>query len=230
MKILGLIPARGGSRELPNKNAKLLHGRSLVERAFDCGREAGVLDRIILSTDDAALRDSSRAHGLDAPFLRPAEFARDDSPMIDVAVHALEALAKDGDEFDAVLLLQPTSPLRRPEHIREAVELLGDYDSVCTVIPVPQGYCPHYLMKITEDGYLDYFLPEGAKITRRQDVPPAWKREGTIFLTRTPVLLEERSFYGRRCRPLVMDPDDSLNIDTPEDWDEALRRLSEIEA
>lgn len=229
MRILGLIPARGGSRELPNKNAMLLHGRSLVERAFDCGRESGVLDRLVLSTDDPALRDTTLAQGHDAPFLRPAEFARDDSPMIDVAVHALETLAAEGDEFDAMLLLQPTSPLRTPDHIREAVSLLPGHDSVCTVIPVPQGYCPHYLMKITEEGYLDYFLPEGANVTRRQDVPPAWKREGTIFLTLTKVLLEERSFYGKRCRPLVMDPEDSLNIDSEEDWNEALRRLGEIE-
>jgi CMP-N-acetylneuraminic acid synthetase len=207
----------------------LLHGRSLVERAFDCGRASGVLDRIVLSTDDPALRDQARAHGFEAPFLRPAEFARDDSPMIDVVVHALETLAAEGDEFDAVLLLQPTSPLRRPEHVREAVELLEGHDAVCSVIPVPQGYCPHYLMKITEEGHLDYFLPEGAAITRRQDVPPAWKRDGTIFLTRTEVLLEQRSFFGRRCRPLVMDPEDSLNIDAEEDWEEALRRLGETE-
>jgi CMP-N-acetylneuraminic acid synthetase len=226
LRVLGLIPARGGSKSIPRKNLTPLAGKSLVQRAFDCAVGSGVVDRVVLSTDDPEIADAARAFGLEVPFLRPAEFARDESPMMDVAVHALTTLAGSGYVPDALLLLQPTSPLRRPEHIREAVALLDGNDAVCSVYALPQGLCPHYLMKITDDGFLDFVLPEGARITRRQDVPPAYKRDGTIFLTRTPVVVQQRSFYGRRCVPLLIAPDEVLNIDDPAEWAEAERVLS----
>jgi CMP-N-acetylneuraminic acid synthetase len=198
----------------------------LIERAFECGVKSRLLDRIILSTDDPAIRKAAEDFGLEAPFLRPKEFARDDSPMIDVAVHALTALDEAGYRPDALLLLQPTSPFRKPEHIREAIRRLDGNDSVCSVHPVPQTFSPHYLMKIGADGYLDFCMPDGASYGRRQDVPLACKRDGTIFLTRTEVLLRQRSFYGRRCIPMIMQPEESLNIDTAKDWAAAERLLS----
>jgi N-acylneuraminate cytidylyltransferase len=94
------------------------------------------------------------------------------------------------------------------------------------VVPLPKGQCPHYLMKLTDDGFLDYFMPDGGLYTRRQDVPQAYRRDGTIYLTRTPVILEQRSFYGRRSAPMLMPEAESLNIDDRADWDEAVRRLT----
>jgi CMP-N-acetylneuraminic acid synthetase len=227
MKVLGLIPARGGSKSVPDKNIRPLLGKSLIQRAYECAVVSGRLDRIILSTDAPPIAEVAQSFGLEVPFLRPPEFARDDSPMIDVAAHALQTFAQGGDHYDALLLLQPTSPLRRPEHICGAVHLLGDHDAVCSVIPLPRDLCPHYVMKITEDHLLDYFLPDGARYTRRQDVPQAYRRDGTIFLTRTTVILEQRSFYGRRCAPMIIDPAESLNIDDPAEWTEAERRLAQ---
>lgn len=226
-KILGLIPARGGSKGIPGKNIKPLAGKSLIQRTFESAVASGVLDRIILSTDDAEIADHACSIGLETPFLRPAKIASDESPMIDVALHALMTLQEKGYTVEALMILQPTSPLRKPGHIQKAVELLGDNDAVCSVIPVPKHFCPHYLMKITESGFLDYFMPNGAGFTRRQDVPQAYNREGTIFLTRTRIILEQRSFYGNRCLPMAIDPRDSLNIDQPEDWIEAEQRLNE---
>lgn len=229
MRTLGLIPARGGSKGVPGKNVRPLCGRSLIARAFDSARDSGVLDRIVLSTDDEAAVAEARRIGLEVPFMRPARFAGDSSPMIDVAVHALGALAADGYRPDALVLLQPTSPLRTAEHIRHALELLADNDAVCTVVPIPQDLCPHYLMKIGENGYLDYFMPDGPRYTRRQDVPRAYRREGTLFVTRASVLLEQRSFYGARCVPYVLRPDETLNIDTLEEWAEAERHLARMQ-
>lgn len=225
MRVLGLIPARGGSKGLPGKNRRPLAGRSLVQRAFECATASGLLDRVVLSTDDRAIAHAAAEYGLDAPFLRPPELARDESPMLDVAVHALTALAEQGYRPDALMLLQPTSPLRRPEHIREAVSLLGDNDSVCSVVALPRELCPHYLMKLTDDGRLDYFMPDGHRYTRRQDVPQAYRRDGTIYLTRTGTILERRSLYGERCVPMLIDPADSLSIDNPAEWIEAELRL-----
>lgn len=226
MRILGLIPARGGSKGVPGKNLRPLAGKSLVERAFECAVASGVLDRVILSTDDPGIAEAARGFGLEVPFMRPATLGRDDTPMIDVAVHALESLAEQGYDPDAVILIQPTSPLRRPEHLRRAVELLGPHDAVCSVVALPSDLCPHYVMRIDANGFLDHFLPEGARVTRRQDAPPAYRRDGTIFLTRSRVLLHQRSFYGRRCIPMVLGEDEVLNIDEPADWAVAERRFA----
>jgi CMP-N-acetylneuraminic acid synthetase len=187
-----------------------------------------MLDRLVVSTDDEQVAEISRRIGLEVPFLRPVELARDDTPMIDVAVHSLTALAEDGYEPEALLLLQPTSPLRTAEHIETALELLGDNDSVCSVLPVPKDECPHFLMKITPEGFLDYFMADGSLYTRRQEVPQAYHRDGTIYLTRTSVILKERSFYGRRCQPMLLRPEESLNIDEPADWQEAERRIAAV--
>lgn len=224
MKVLGLIPARGGSKGIPGKNIRPIAGRSLVEWTFRGARAAGVLDRIILSTDDDALLAEAARIGLEAPFRRPADIAGDATPMLDVVLHALRALGEAGYHPDAVLLLQPTSPLRSPETIRAAVGLLDGVDAVCSVIPVPEEYLPHRMM-VLRDGFLDYAVPDGARYTRRQDAPPAYKRDGNIFLTRAGVLLGGGGFYGARCRPLVSDPAELCNIDTPAQWDEAERRL-----
>ncbi len=226
MKVLGLIPARGGSKGVPGKNVRPLLGRSLIERAFESARASGVLDRIVLSTDDAAAAGEARRIGLEVPFLRPTEFAGDTSPMIDVAIHALRTLAEGGYAADVLVLLQPTSPLRTAEHIRRALAMLEGHDAVCTVVPVPKDLCPHYLMKVGDDGFLTYFMPDGPRYTRRQDVPQAYRRDGTLFVTRAPVILEQRSFYGSRCAPFLLSRDESMNIDTPQDWTEAEQRLA----
>lgn len=225
MNILGLIPARSGSKGVPGKNIRPLAGKSLVQRAFESAAASGVLERIILSTDDLEIAEAAKGFGLESPFLRPPEFSHDKSPMIDVAIHALMMLKAKGYVPDAVLTLQPTSPLRRPEQIQKAVSLLGDNDSVCSVVPLPKDLCPHYVMKISSDGYLDYFMPDGGRYTRRQDVPQAYKRDGTIYLTRTAVLLGQRTFYGQRCVPMVINLEESLNIDGPREWAEAELRL-----
>lgn len=230
MKVLGLIPARAGSKGIPGKNKKLLAGKTLVHRAFESAQAAGVLDRIILSTDDPEIASAAQALGLEVPFVRPSQLAADDAAMIDVVIHAISFLQAADYRADGLLLLQPTAPLRESSHIRRAVELLADYDSVCSVVPLPKDICPHYLMKINANGFLEYFLPDGSGYVRRQDVPQAYQRDGTIYLTKTEILLEQRTFYGDRCFPMVLDPKESINIDEPADWIEAERSLGQFAA
>lgn len=225
MRVLGLIPARAGSKGVPGKNRRLLLGRSLVERTYLAAKTSGVLDRVIASTDDFEVLAVAQSIGLEAPFIRPAHLSGDTTPMLDVVLHALDELEAKGDRYDAVMLLQPTSPLRRPDHIRLAVGLLGAGDSVCSVVALPRTHCPHYVMRVDEAGRLVHFLPEGQSITRRQDVPQAFVRDGTIYLTRTDVLRQRRSFYGAHCVPMVLENSESLSIDTEEDWRLAEKRL-----
>jgi CMP-N-acetylneuraminic acid synthetase len=156
---------------------------------------------------------------LEVPFLRPAEFAGDQSPAIDAIRHALTALAaSESFEPDAVMLLQPTSPLRRAEHIDAAIELLRDSgaDSVVSVVPVPHQFNPVSLMKLEGDRLVPW--SPGPLITRRQEKSPAFARNGpAIVLTRSNVVLEQNQLYGDDCRPLIMHPDDSLDIDDAAD-------------
>ena len=224
--VLALVPARGGSKGIPDKNMRPLAGRSLLEYAAEAAAASGVVDRSVLSTDSERVAAEGRRAGLEVPFLRPSALARDDTPMLPVIEHALDALEHDGWAAEVVLLLQPTSPLRRPEHIRAAVQQLRDSgaDSVVTVVELPRHFSPDYVMRV-DDGRLVPFLAEGGSVTRRQDARPAFVRDGTVYAFWSRTVRETRSIYGRDCRPLVLSARDSMTIDTPDDWNEAERRL-----
>ncbi len=225
--MLGLVPARGGSKGVPGKNTRLLAGRPLLEYTARAARESGVLHRLVLSTDSEAIADCGRRAGLAVPFMRPAALAQDDTPMLPVIEHALDELRRQGWEPETVVLLQPTSPLRTPAHIRAAVEQLQQTgaDSVVSVVAVPQHLSPDYVMRL-EDGRLRPFLPDGGRVTRRQDARPAYVRDGTVYVFRTTTLRRFGSIYGDDCRPLVLDAAESLSIDTAADWAAAERLLA----
>ncbi len=225
--VLGIVPARGGSKGVPGKNVRPLAGLTLLEYTARAARESGVLDRVILSTDSAEIADTGRRAGLDVPFMRPVMLASDDTPMLPVIQHALESLARDGWSADMIVLLQPTSPLRRPDHIRAAVTTLRDTkaDSVVTVVEIPRHLSPDYVMRI-DGGRLQPFLPEGARVTRRQDARPAYCRDGTVYAFWRATIERFGGIYGEDCRPLLIDARESLSIDSPADWDAAERLLA----
>jgi len=227
MRILAVVPARGQSRRVPGKNIRPLAGRTLLDYTAHAAHDSGVLDRVVLSTDADEIADAGRRVGLEAPFLRPASLAADDTPMFPVITHALATLGADGWRPDIVVLLQPTSPLRRPEHIRTAVAMLRETnaDSVVSVIELPRHLSPDYVMKI-EDGVLKPFLPEGSRVGRRQDARAAYSRDGTVYACWRRTIERFDSIYGDDCRPLIIDAAHSLSIDSPADWDAAERMLA----
>ena len=228
MQVLGLIPARGGSKGIPGKNIKRLAGKPLLAYAVEAARASGVVDRLLLSTDSEEIAAVGRDAGAEVPFLRPSELARDDTAMLAVIRHVLDWAAGEGAAPDVVVLLQPTAPLRRPEHIARAVGTLTatGCDSVVSVIPLPLHFCPDYVMRIERDRLVN-FLPEGERATRRQDVRPAYSRDGTIYAFWRRTVERHGSFYGPDCRPLVIDPAESINLDTMADWAAAERALAE---
>ena len=227
LRILGLVPARGGSKGVPGKNVRPLAGHTLLEYAARVARESGVLDRIILSTDSSQVAEAGRRAGLEVPFVRPAALAADDTPMVPVIEHALAELSRQPWSPEIIVLLQPTSPLRRPDHIREAVSMLRETvaDSVVTVVEVPRHLSPDYVMRI-DGGRLKPFLPDGAGVTRRQDARAAYSRDGTVYAFRRSTIERTGGIYGEDCRPLLIAARDSLSIDSPADWDEAERLLA----
>jgi CMP-N-acetylneuraminic acid synthetase len=224
--VLGIVPARGGSKGVPRKNLlELTPGRTLLHYVAEAAAQSRV-NRVVLSTDDEEIAEVGRRAGLEVPFMRPPELAADDTPMLPVLRHAIDQVTAGGWPVEYVVLLQPTSPCRRSKHIDDALSLLvtKGADSVVTVVEVPKHLSPDYVMKI-EGGALRPFLPDGARITRRQDVRPAYYRDGTVYAFRRSTIDRFGNIYGDRCLPLVIDARESLSIDTPEDWTEAKRRL-----
>ena len=140
--VLGVIPARGGSKGVPGKNLATVAGRPLLAYTADAARTSRRLSRTVVSTDDVAIADAARGLGLDVPFMRPATLAADDVPMLPVLQHALAAIREQGDDVDVLVLLQPTSPMRRAEHIDAAVAMLetSGADSVVSVVDVPHQF------------------------------------------------------------------------------------------
>ncbi|MEP6995499.1 MAG: acylneuraminate cytidylyltransferase family protein, partial [Acidobacteriota bacterium] len=222
MSVLGLVPARGGSKGIPRKNIRSLAGRPLLEYTAEAAAQARRLDRVILSTEDDEVAEVARRCGLEVPFLRPRDLAGDETPTLDVVQHALSWLEARGAVFDAVCLLQPTSPLRRAEDIDACIELCerSGADAVVTIVPVPPEHNPHWVYFRSSDGELRLATGEAAPIPRRQDLPPAFHRDGSVYVTRTKVV-RQNSLYGRRLLGHPLDGARSINIDTPADWDRA---------
>src|SRR5829696_3701443 len=182
MFVLGVVPARGGSRGIPRKNLVEVGGRPLLAYTADAARASRRLSRTVLSTDDAAIATAGRQLGLDVPFMRPPELAVDDTPMLPVLQHAVTEAAKSGPAADIVVLLQPTSPLRRAEHIDAAVDLLeqSGADSVISVVEVPHQFNPVSVMRLDEDRLHPF--TGGLTIARRQDKPRVFARNGPAVL------------------------------------------------
>ena len=235
-EILGIIPARGGSKSIPRKNIKELCGKPLLAWTIEAAKSAGVFDRIILTTDDQEIAAVGKQFGVEVPFMRPTDLARDHTPSLPVLQHAVSLLREQGGyQPDAVMLLQPTAPLRQPFHIREAAELFetSGADSVVSVVEIPEHFSPHWAVVTSDNGWAKLFSgsPIRRRIPRRQDFPNAcYSHNGAMYLFKTHFLFDPRepSFYGERVRLYPMEKRYSVNVDGPDDWDEAERMMQRI--
>jgi len=224
MKILGLIPARGGSKGIPRKNIKLLEGKELIRYTIEVGLACPEISHLIVSTDDTGIAKISQLAGADIPFIRPTHLASDQSPTIDTVIHALEFFKQKNHHFDAVCLLQATTPFRSPKDLSEAINkfIEQDADSLISVREVPHTYNPHWIYEEDkESGFLKIATGEKSIISRRQDLPKAYHRDGSVYITKTAVLMSQNSLYGNKIIHHEMIASSAINIDTMEDWMEA---------
>lgn len=221
MKILGIIPARGGSKGIPRKNLKPLAGKALLQYTVDSAKASQLLSRVVLSSEDAEIQQLARDLGLEVPFSRPLSLAGDDTPTLEVIKHALEHFREE--KFDAVCLLQVTSPFREEGSIDRAIRkfMAEGTDSLVSVLEVPAEYNPHWVFEPDAQGHLKTATGEKNIIPRRQDLPKAYHRDGSIYLTRAQVILEQNSLYGDSMAFMESDPEFHVNIDTPTDWKQA---------
>ncbi len=219
MRVLGIVTARGGSKGVPRKNIRPLAGKPLIAWTAESAK-ASRLARTILSTDDEEIAAAGRAAGLETPFMRPPELATDAAPTLPVLQHAVRFLEAVGDRYDAICLLQPTNPFRAPGLIDACIERFAaaNADSLVTVLPVPAEYNPHWVYFEHADGTMHLATGEAVPIPRRQALPPAYHREGSVYLMKRDVLMEQGSLYGARLLGHPVDPATCVNIDTEADW------------
>ena len=215
---LWLIPARGGSKGIPDKNIRDFCGEPLVSRAvkqaIDCAFPG---DTVFVSTDSPKIKEAALECGIEIPFMRPDDLASDSASTYSVIIHVLEEFRIRGKCFDRVVLLQPTSPFRLPEDIMEACNLWNpSVDMVVTVCEARTN--PYYnAFETDKDGFLKISKGEG-NLTRRQDAPKVWEYNGAVYVMTVSSLLREPISRFRKIIPCPMPQARSVDLDTPEDW------------
>jgi N-acylneuraminate cytidylyltransferase len=216
VKTLGIIPARGGSKGIPKKNIKPLNGKPLILYTIEAALKSN-LTKVVVSTDDEEIESISLQAGVGV-IRRPEELAMDNTPTLPVLQHVLQSLSED---YDAVMTLQPTSPLRTAKHINECIELLemnSEADSLVSVVKVPHQFTPGSLM-LKSNEWLSHYAVED-RATRRQDKPTLWARNGAaVYMTRTKFIAD--FILGNKIIGYEMNKIDSIDIDDMEDWEMA---------
>ena len=214
MKILYLIPARGGSKGIPHKNIKTLCGKPLIQYSIDIARKLTTDDNICVSTDDVEIKNVVESLGLKVSFMRPDELASDIATTSDVIVHALKWYESNGVTYDTVVLLQPTSPLRRLQDIKDCLESYND--SLDMVTTVKRSYVSAVLCNEDESGYLQ--MTFGKSGVRRQDAKELYEYNGAVYVINAKAVLEKGLGGFTKIKKYVMPEINSLDIDTMLDW------------
>jgi CMP-N,N'-diacetyllegionaminic acid synthase len=218
-KILAVIPARGGSKGIPNKNIVDVGGNPLIKYTIDAALGSEMLTHCVVSTDNDEISDIAKSCGALVPFKRPKHLSNDKALSLPVIQHAVEFMeAEQGYQYDLVIMLQPTTPLRQTEDIDNAINMLLDNnaDSVISVVEV-EGHHPLRMKRIV-DGRLINYIDQGHEDMRpRQDLPPVYIRNGAIYATIRNTLMIEDSFTGKDSRAYIMPNERSVNIDTHQD-------------
>lgn len=221
LRILGIVPARGGSKGIPRKNLADVCGKPLVAYSIATGRQLvdqGTLARCIVSTDDIEIAECAKSFGADVPFIRPAAAATDTAKALSYVLHALDELEPGDGAYDAVMLLQPTSPARDASTIAAAVVRLQQSASDSLISCYREEYINELVMYDPQpDGTLVPRSPLHNKGVRRQEHGPAMVRNGALYVTRTAYLRATGSLVCDRPLLLEMSKLDSIDVDTPED-------------
>lgn len=219
MSVIGLVPARGGSKGIPEKNIALCAGRPLLAYTADAAAKSKLLTRTILSTDSVKIAEVGKKLGLQVPFDRPATHSDDQAPMIAVLAHALDWLEKSGETFEAIVLLQPTSPFRTARHIDEAIELFrsSKADTLVSIVRVPHSFHPTSVLDRSSDGSVQSHMKGDTAPLRRQDKSELFARNGPAILILRPEVIRGGNLYSGKTVGYLMDSASSIDIDGPED-------------
>ncbi len=218
-KVLGVIPARGGSKGIPDKNIYPLGGKPLIAYTIEAGLKSELLTDMIVSTDSKKIKEVAIQFGAKVPFMRPVDLSTDRALAIPTIQHAVVAYEKIvGFRFDYIIMLQPTAPLRGPDDIDNSLQELIDKNASGIISVVNVGNYHPVKMKTIEGGYLCDLQNTGLENPPRQELPPVYIVNGAIYATKRNIFMEENTFKGKHCLPYVMQDDKSVNIDTVSDF------------
>jgi CMP-N,N'-diacetyllegionaminic acid synthase len=216
--VLGIIPARGGSKGVLKKNIASVGGAPLIAYTIKAASQSTMLSEFIVSTDSQTIAEIALKFGAAVPFMRPAELATDTALSVDVVKHGLLYMeGRDQVQYDYVVMLQPTSPLRTGRDIDECVRKLiaTNCDSVVSLVDVGATH-PARMYWIKDDALVPV-IDEGVAMRPRQDLPPVYIRNGAVYAVRRAVIFEYGNMIGKVCRAYIMPPERSINIDSAED-------------
>lgn len=213
--ILGIIPARGGSKGLPRKNILLLSGKPMIAWTIERALSSKYLDKVIVNTDDDEIAGIAKKHGAEVPFMRPKELASDTTSMMDVIFHTIAFYKDNNLSFDYIALLEPTSPLRKVDDIDSAIKQLIDNEkNADSLVSAGEVHLEHpSIMKVVRDGYLSPYEVTGEKIYRRQDLKTVYFPYGVIYMSKTGKLLETGTFYQERTIPYFIERWQNYEVD-----------------
>lgn len=221
IRVLGVIPARGGSKGVPRKNIAPILDKPLIAYTVEAGLSSKKITKLIVSTDDEEIAEVARQFGAETPFMRPPELATDTALSLPVVLHALQEVEQsEGQPYDIIVLLQPTTPLRTAEDIDAGIKLLLDSkaDSVVSVVDVGAAH-PFRMKRVLDDGRLINYIDQGFEDMRpRQQLPAVYIRSGALYIVRRDVLVTQKSMVGKDCRAYIMLENRAVNIDTEYDF------------
>jgi len=235
-KILAVVPARSGSKGIPGKNIRPFLGKPLLAWSVEAAKKSGMVDRVVVLTDSEEYARIGREHGAEVPFLEPADLATDTSHVFFALKHLLEELEqREGYVPDYVVLLEPTAPARRPQHVGQLLKVLVDAkaDAAFAVREVPGGFNAHWQFYVSEDGVPKITTGEtvGNIIRRRQLLPKTYARGGSIYACKPSLLRKDNpDMYGDNTRVMIVDPKYMVDLDTLEDWAIAEKQVAVLVA
>ncbi len=211
--VLAIIPARGGSRSVARKNLRVVGAKPLIAWTIEVAKQSRFIDRLVVSSEDPDILDAAKAYGCDAPFVRPAELARDDTPGIEPILHALSVLPS----FDWVVMLQPTSPLRTLEDIDGCIEMCVSQKQNAAVSVTVAAEHPYWMFRMDAKGFLDPLLGDADIPFRRQELPEVLVLNGAVYVARSDWLKQKRTFLTTETLGYLMPRERSLDIDSEAD-------------
>lgn len=217
MKLLAVIPAREGSKGIRNKNIVLLCGKPLIYYTIKCALDSKVFEKVIVSTDSEKIAEISKKYGAEVPFLRPKELATDQAKGIDVLIHAMEWIERNFKKFDAVMYLQPTSPLRTVEDIKLSLEIFQRKNANSVVSVTEVDHHPYWSNTIPPDGKMDNFIRPEYRNRNRQELPKFYRLNGAIFLAKWDYIKKTKDWFAENSYAYIMPRERSIDIDSEVD-------------
>ncbi len=215
--ILAIIPARKGSKRLENKNILNLAGKPLIAYSIEAAQKSKFINKILVSTNCEKTANLSKGLGAEVPFIRPEELAANNTPTIEVLLHAINFYKDKNVQFDLIVLLQATSPLRNSDDIDDAIRMIND-KTHASVSVCETEHSPLWCNTLSEDNSMENFLDKKLKSVRSQDLPKYYRLNGAVYVARIDYLIEYKSFFGKNTKALIMPRERSIDIDTIDDF------------